>query len=78
MSATELRKKLIEKISVTENEELLGEAYRLLEMETADMGIYKLNDQQIAAISEAKDQIRNGEFLSNEEADREIDSWLKK
>ena len=37
MSAIELRKKLIEKIRKTENEELPGEIYRLRKMEASDI-----------------------------------------
>ena len=78
MSAIELRKKLIEKIAKTENEDLLNEIYRLLEMETSDIEIYKVSSDQMDAITEARNQIKNGEFLTDEEADKEIDEWLKK
>jgi hypothetical protein len=78
MSAIELRKRLIEKIAKTENEELLREIYRLLEMETSDIEIYKVSSDEMDAITEARDQIKNGEFLTDEEADKEIDEWLKK
>jgi predicted transcriptional regulator len=78
MSAIELRKRLIEKIAKTENEELLSEIYRLLEMETSDIEIYKVSSDEMDAITEARDQIKNGEFLTDEEADKEIDEWLKK
>ena len=44
MSAIELKKRLIDKIQKTDNENLLGEAYRLLELETEDTDIYKLNN----------------------------------
>lgn len=78
MSDIELRKKLIERISTTKNEELLQEAYRLLEMEFEDFGVYKLNDEQKAAVSEAKHQISRGNFLTDELANRDINEWLGK
>ena len=78
MSAIELRKKLIEKIAKNENEDLLNEIYRLLEMETSDIEIYKVSSDQMDAITEARNQIKNGEFLTDEEADKEIAEWLKK
>ena len=46
MSTVELRKKLIEKIKKSENGELLEEAYRLLELGTEDLEIYKLTEEQ--------------------------------
>ncbi len=40
MSTIELRKRLIDKIQKTDNENLLEEAYRLLELETQDIEVY--------------------------------------
>ena len=78
MSTVELRKKLIEKIQKTENEVLLEEAYRLLELETEDIEVYNLTEEQRKAISEGREQIKNGKFLTDDEASNEIDEWLSK
>jgi len=78
MSTKELRKKVIEEIEKTENEDLLGEVYRLLQCETSDIEIYKLSNDQKEAISEARNQIKNGQFLNDEQANKEINEWLKK
>jgi predicted transcriptional regulator len=78
MSTIELRRLLIDKIQKTENEDLLAEAYRLLELETEDIEIYKLNDDQRKAINEARQQINNGQFLTEDQANKEIDEWLSK
>ena len=79
MSTIELRKLLIEKIQITEDDKLLEEAYRLLEVdieESAD--VYVLNDQQKEAIDQARKQIKEGQFLTDEESNRQIDEWLNK
>ena len=78
MSTIELRKRLIEKIQKTENDDLLEEAYRLLGLETEDIEIYKLNNDQMEAITEAREQIKNRQFLTDELANKEIDEWLNK
>jgi hypothetical protein len=79
MSTVELRKRLIEKIQKTQDERILQEAFRLLELETADnIEILKLNDDQKSAISEARQQIKNGQFLTEEQANKEVDKWLNK
>ena len=78
MSTVELRKKLIEKIKKTENGELLEEAYRLLELETEDIEIYKLTEEQRDAISEGRLQIKTGKSLTDDQANNEIDEWLDK
>jgi hypothetical protein len=79
MSTVELRKRLIEKIQKTQDERILQEAFRLLELETADnIDILKLSDDQKSAISEARQQIKNGQFLTEEQANKEVDKWLNK
>ena len=78
MSTMELQKKLIEKIKKTESEDLLAEAYRLLERETIDIETFTFNSDQKQNIAEAREQIKRGEYLSNSEANKEINEWLKK
>ena len=71
-----IEKRLIETISKTEDEKLLEEAYRLLEMQSDDFEIHKLNEDQKFAINQARKQIENGNFLTYEEAT--TDKWLNK
>lgn len=78
MSTIELRKKVIEKISKTENENLPGEVYRLLELENETIEIYKLNSLQKRKVSAARQQIKKQQFLTEKEANKEISAWLKK
>lgn len=78
MSTVELKKKLIHTIQKIEDEDILAEVYRLLELDIDSYNIYKLNDEQKEAIAESREQIQNGQFLTEEEADKEIDKWLEK
>ncbi|HCZ36486.1 MAG: hypothetical protein KF763_08885 [Cyclobacteriaceae bacterium] len=78
MSALELKSKLIDRIQTTEDERILEEVFRLLGIESENIEVYKLNEQQTQAIREAREQIKNGQFMSTEEADKEIDEWLNK
>jgi hypothetical protein len=41
-----------------------------------DIEVYRLNYDQKKAISEAREQIGNGQFLTEEQANKEIDEWL--
>ena len=52
MSTIELRKHLIEMIQETDNESILYEINRLLEIELEAESIYELNEHQINAINE--------------------------
>ena len=78
ISNQELKKLLIDKIHSTEDSALLEEAIRLLDIEINDSEIYILSESELDAISEARQQIKNGECLTNEEAYQLINKWLKK
>jgi len=78
MTAKELKKRLIRKIDQSENNELLEEMYRLIANEEADISIYELSEDQIKAVEEGQLQYKNGEFLTEGQADKDIDEWLGK
>ena len=78
MSTIELRKLLIEKIQLTDDDKLLEEAFRLLEVEIEESDVYILNDKQKEAIDEGRKQIINGEYLTDEDSNKEMDEWLSK
>ena len=79
MSTSELREKLIKKIQSTSDENILLEATRLLEIQLSEIETpFNLTHEMNLALDEAKEQIRNGEFLNHEDANKEIDEWLEK
>ena len=78
MSTVELRKKVIEKIKKIDDEDLLNDVNQLIDLETSDFEIHELNEEEKAAILEAEAQIKNGQFLTDEEAKKDIAGWLKK
>jgi hypothetical protein len=78
MTVIELRKKLIGKINRIKNDDILEEMYRLIENQEADLDVYNLSADQKNAIAEAQQQIKDGDYLTEEQADKEIDEWLKK
>ena len=78
MTYFELRKQLIDKINKIENLELLEEANSLLSTEINNNVVYEFSDSQKERINESLMQIKNGSFLSEIEANKEIDEWLSK
>jgi len=78
MTEMELKKRLIGKINQTNNNEILEEVYRLLCNEEADNSVYELSAEQRNAVDEAQKQYKNGQFLTNEQANKAIDEWLDK
>lgn len=77
METAELRKKLIAKINLTEDNEILESVMRLLNFENEE-DVYNLSEAQNSAIEEAREDYRNGHFSTNDEVNAEIEKWLKK
>lgn len=78
MSTIELRRILIEKIKIIDDDKLLADIYRLLDITLKEpSGIYILNDIQKDAINEAREDIKNGKVFTDDESNKEINEWLK-
>lgn len=78
MTTLTIKKKVIEEIQHTNNVEVLQGVYRLLEIDKTDLDILKLSHGQKQKILQGEKDIKNGKFLTNEQADKEIDKWLNK
>ena len=63
MTAIELKKRIIDKIQLIENEDLLKETYRLIDIELEDIeSPYVLSAEMNNAVSEARNQNKKGDF----------------
>lgn len=78
MKTAEIREKLIREINSSTNKSLLEELYQYLGRENKTQDTYNLSEDQKSAILEAREQIQNGDYLTSEQANQEIDQWLKK
>jgi hypothetical protein len=78
MTTLELKNRAIGKINQINDDELLTEVIKLLDNSFDDSEIYQLSDKHKIAIEEAKFQISNGEILTDEQANKEINEWLNK
>ena len=76
MKTVDIRKRLIEEINLSSNKNLLEEMYNFLNRDN-DADLYKLNQFQKDAIAEGREQIKNGQFLTNEQVNHDIEEWLK-
>lgn len=73
-----IKKKLIKEINLSDNKDLLEELYRFLTLENEIQEPYQLSEEQQSAIAEARNQIKEGDYLTNDDANKEIDQWLDK
>lgn len=77
MNTDELKIDLINKITTISNSSLLEEVKQLLDFEMNE-SVYQLSDEQKNRIAEARAEYKAGKFLTNEEANNEIEKWLGK
>lgn len=72
-----LREKLTGKINQIERVDLLEYLLQLAEDEQS-IAPFQLTDEQQNAVSKGLVQYEKGQFISDEEADKEVTQWLKK
>ena len=77
MSTAELKLNLINQIAGITDKVRLKEIMQLLKFQ-ADETLYITNKEEKEAVKEAKNQIKNGDGISNEDVQKEITSWLEK
>ncbi len=77
MPAETLKDKLINKIKEVNDPAVLEEVSNLFELQEPET-IYHTTDKQKKAIEEAKQQLKNNQTLTDEQADKDIDQWLSK
>jgi hypothetical protein len=78
MSATELKLRIIEKITAIEDELILEEIYKLVDIESEMDSIYRLTDIERKAVHIGLRDVKEGRVYSSEAADNMIKEWLKK
>jgi predicted transcriptional regulator len=78
MSVAELQKKLIEKISITNDAVLLEEIFNFIGADEDTAAFYTLSESQLAKVEASQKQIADGNFITNEQVNNEIDQWLAK
>ena len=69
------KEKLIKTIKSIEDQSILDDINRLLEIEMGDE-LFQTSTAQQERIQKAKNQIQNGEVVHSTEADKDIDEWL--
>ncbi len=78
MTTVEMKNQVIGQINQLNDNEVLTDVYKLLNIDKVDLDIYKLSDNHKLAVDMAINQIANGDFLTNDQANKEVDKWLNK
>lgn len=78
MSIHEMQEKLVDKIRSTNEDYVLEEVYRLLELEANNEELYQLNEEQTKLIDMSLREVEQGKYYSNEDVKKETKEWLSK
>lgn len=78
MSALALKQKIIQKVEPIENDNLLAEMYRTLEISQVDSDVFMLTPAMRFALDEGLEDVKNGRVITNYEENKEIAEWLSK
>ena len=78
MTTIEMKNQVIGKINQLTDNELLMDVYKLLDDSLMDADVYKLSDNHKITIDKAISQIENGDFLTNDLSNKEINEWLNR
>lgn len=77
MKTQELKMKLINRIMRTEDISLLEDIFRLMDIETSSDIVYELSTEEKVALYFAREQVENGQYLTQEEVDEKMKKCLE-
>lgn len=78
MKTEELKKEIINKIETISDKEKLETFLKFLNFETEDQNVYHLSKEEQEGIEIAREQIKKGNYLTQEEVDWKFRKWLEK
>ena len=78
MSSSELKLQIISKITSINDELILEEIYKLVNLESDMDALYRLTDSERSAIADGLEDVKEGRVYSSEAAENMLKEWLKK
>ena len=71
-----LRNNIIDKLLTIDNKDYLSAIYQLVNASTVSQDTVKLTDEQILMLQLSDQDIKNGNFISQEQLDKDDLQWL--
>jgi hypothetical protein len=76
MTTQDLKHKVIDKVNELEDENILLDLIKMIDDSNIDNDMYSISLNHREAINKAIKQIENGEYLTDEQSNKQIDKWL--
>ena len=73
MTTIALRKYLVSKINLLEDDLILEKIKKIIEKKEK---VYELSEEQLKKLAQSREQFANGELYTQEEVDLKIEEWL--
>lgn len=73
MKTIALKKYLVSKINLLEDDSVLDEIKKIVEKNEK---VYELSECQLERLAKSREQFANGEFYTQEQVDLKIEEWL--
>lgn len=77
MTTIEIKRKLIRRINKINDDLLLQEMSHLIDFSMDESDVYQFTEEENRAVEEAQEGYAKGNFLTEEEANKEVDKWLE-
>jgi hypothetical protein len=73
MTAIALKKYLVSKINLLDDDLVLGKIKKLVDKSEK---VYMLSDYQLEKLKIAEQQLLDGDFIDQDEMDKKVEAWL--
>lgn len=75
MTVAKLQKRVKENISLINDKSVLETINRIIDENSQ---VYILSDEQVNLVKEAQEEFKNGDFLNQEDMDKQVEQWAKR
>lgn len=75
MTVAKLQKRVKENISLIKDKSVLETINRIIDENSQ---VYILSDEQVNLVKEAQEEFKNGDFLNQEDMDKQVEQWAKR
>jgi hypothetical protein len=75
MTTIALKEYLVSKINLLNDEAILEKIKKIVDKKEK---VYSLSKHQINLLNEAREDIKNGNFISDEEMNSKVEAWAKR
>ena len=75
MTVAALQKRVKENISLINDKSVLETINRIIDENSQ---VYILSDEQVNLVKEAQEEFKNGDFLNQEDMDKQVEQWAKR